>query len=213
MNKEDFQRAVAAHFQKFGFTKRIMDTIQTTLMPEDLEDVTAEQVTEICQAYEPLAKAFQSETDARVQTAIEKAKKGNQSDRSDQNNRSDQDEDEDNGDQTEDRYQALMQRLERLEKEKTMEQTRSTVAKALEALKMTPAEVRSAMLGRSFESEDEALNFIDQQSEIYEEITKERAEHNAGEGFSPGQADGGSYSKKQIEADVEEFNRTNKIQK
>lgn len=203
MNEKEFKLAVKKHFQKFGFSEKVLDSLLTTLQPEDLTEMNEEGVTDLCTKFEPLASTFQKETDIRVQSAIKKVK-GDTSD-------PDPEDEEEVDNPVLKALQALTDKVANLERGKTVGTNNELVLKGLQALKMTPSEIKSVMYGREFDDTEDATSFLETQSETYQEVLKERAEQSAGDGYNPHRASGNNYTKSQITADVEAFNKTNKI--
>ena len=100
----------------------------------------------------------------------------------------------------------LQQTVENLQKERISGDLGAAVrTKLKETLKMTDKEIESVMYGRTFESAEQVEEFVTKQEELYQDITKERIEHQAGSGFVP-MISQGNVNKAAIENDIKEFN-------
>ncbi len=203
MDKKQFLAIVKKHFLKFGFSNKILGEI-SALVDFTENETTEEEIIEQLNRYEPIARSFQSELDTRLakgrKTDTESAANG---------------EDEEGktstpSTKTEDTTKAtldkILERLEKMEKGTAVKTNNDKATTKLKELGFSEKEIESAMFGRNFETEESVDGFVNKQSEIFEDILKERVKGNAGDGFRP-QSSGANYSKAAVEKDIEEFNK------
>ncbi|WP_394265185.1 hypothetical protein [Bergeyella zoohelcum] len=205
MDKKQFLAIVKKHFLKFGFSNKVLGEI-SALVDFTENETTEEEIIEQLKRYEPIAKSFQSELDTRLA-------KGRKTDTDSAANGEDE---EDNtsasGTKTKDATNAtlekILERLDKIEKGAVVKTNNEKATTKLKELGFTDKEIESAMFERNFETEDSVEEFVKKQSEILEDILKERVRENAGNGLHP-HSSGANYSKAAIEKDIEEFNKNN----
>ena len=185
-------------FQKYGLSEKVLSEI-VALLPE-VEDATEETIIEQLQAYELIAKSFQSEIERRLASTKKKDNEPNPK------NDEDEGKSDNNNNDTIKLLLKLNERLDKMEKGQISSTLNQSAIEKLKAIKMTDKEIEAVMFGRSFETEEAVEEFVTKQSEYFEEITATRLKDNAGGGFNP-KGSQGEYSKKAMEQDVEEFNK------
>lgn len=209
MDRKQFLAIVKKHFQKYGLSEKVLGEITSLIQNHFGEDeATEELVLEQLKIYEPMAKSFQSEIDSRVATA--RKERTTADDAAETEEEEGADTEPASGkkpkDTTRSMLEKLMQKIDNLEKGQSVKSNNETAVARLKELKMTDKEIEAAMYGRNFETADSVDEFVSKQSELYEEIVKDRVKGSAGEGFSP-MSSGGHYSKASIAKDIEEFNK------
>lgn len=210
MDRKQFLAIVKKHFLKYGLSEKTLGEITTLVQNSFGEDeATEETVLEQLKAYEPMAKAFQSEIDSRVANASKSKDRTTAETTAD-----DEEEDIDTGsasgkkpkDTTKSLLEKLITKIDNLERGQSVKSNNETAVAKLKELKMSDREIEAAMFGRNFETAEAVEDFVNKQSELYEEILKDRVKEQAGEGFSP-MSNGGNYSKASVKNDIEEFNK------
>lgn len=195
---------VKKHFQKNGLSERALQGLSDAITGSLGENATDEEITAQCVVFEPLAKTFQSEIDARVTAATKKKEQGGNSGEG-----AAEEPKPEEGKTTDPlllAVQKLTETVQGLKTEKAIETNNQKVIAGLKALKMTEKEIDSVMLGRSFEKEEDIEEFVTKQGEFYAEITQNRTEENAGEGYKP-VTSVGNQTTAQKTADIEAFNK------
>ena len=202
---------VKKHFLKNGLPMGVLQSINGMIEKSITNDSTDDEVIEICKAYDAFAKSFQSEVDAKVAKAKKVASSKNAED----------EEDEDEEEQpvqvkkpksktskTDELLLKLIEKVERLENEKVSSSLIDKATAKMKELKMTDSEIKALLHGRTFEDEEQVNSFIETQSELYEEVLKERVSLNLGNGNKPASAKG-EISLESFKQDLEQFNKTN----
>lgn len=194
---------VKKHFLKNGLSEKALQGLSDSITGSLGENATDEEITAQCVVFEPFAKTFQSEIDARVAAATKKKEQEGKSGEG-----ADPEPKPEEGKTTDPlllAVQKLTETVQGLKTEKAVETNNQKVINGLKALKMTDKEIESVMLGRSFENEDGIEEFVTKQGEYYSEILQSRTEAAAGEGYiAPSSV--GNQSQAQKKADVEAFN-------
>lgn len=190
---------VKSEYSKFGFSQSVLETISKMVTDEAGADATDEVIKEKLQNYEPLAKAFQSEIDARVS----KAKTSTQTKTTSTEQVEPKNE---QGEDTPAWAKVLLQKVEALENEKLVSNFNTQAEERLKGIKMSDAEVKAVMFGREFKTNEEVENFITQQSEIFKEVLSTRVEEQLGGGNPPAQSQGAT-DLESFKKDLEEFNK------
>ncbi|KUJ56443.1 hypothetical protein [Chryseobacterium aquaticum] len=195
---------VKKHFLKNGLSEKALQGLSDSITGSLGENATDEEITAQCVVFEPFAKTFQSEIDARVAAATKKkGQEGKSGEGADEEPKPEE------GKTTDPlllAVQKLTETVQGLKTEKAVETNNQKVINGLKALKMTDKEIESVMLGRSFENEDGIEEFVTKQGEYYSEILQSRTEAAAGEGYiAPSSV--GNQSQAQKKADVEAFNK------
>lgn len=209
MDKKELSRITKKHFTKFGLLPKSLGEITNLIEGSTDENSTEEEVIELCKTYEPLAKSLQTDIETRVTTAVEKAKKGPEGAGSgdgatDEPNPGNQPPASSN-EAVLAAIAALSTEVTNMKKGQSVLTNNETVVAALKELKMSEKQIESTMLGRSFETAESATEFIEKQTELYTEISKEQVHERAGSGFAP-MGSGGNVTKTQKEADITAFN-------
>lgn len=196
---------VKKHFLKNGLSEKALQGLSDSITGSLGENATDEEITAQCVVFEPLAKTFQSEIDARVTAATKKKEQGGNS------GEGANDEPKSEEGKTTDpmllAIQKLTETVQGLKTEKAVETNNQKVVAGLKALKMTDKEIDSVMLGRSFENDEGIEEFVTKQGEFYAEILQNRTEADAGEGYKPASSVG-NQTEAQKKADVEAFNKS-----
>lgn len=196
---------VKKHFLKFGLSEKALQGLSDSVTGSLDENATDEEITAKCKELEPFAKTFQSEIDARVNTALKKKEQTG--------DETGADDDDPEPAEKKKPKNSVMAKLEELTNEikslKSENAVKSNNEKVVERLKsiegISDKEVESLMLGRKFENDEQIEDFVTKQSEIYSEIVQQRAESKAGNGYTPPNSNG-STSKAQMEAEIKAFN-------
>lgn len=201
---------VKKHFLKYGLPMGVLQSINGMIEGSITDETTDDEVLEICKTYDTFAKSFQSEVDAKVA----KAKKVVSSKNAGDDENEDEDEPE-NGkkpkskvSKTDELLMKLLEKVDRLEKEKVSGSLIDKATAKMKELKMTDSEIKALLHGRTFEDEEQLDSFIETQSELYEEVLKERVSLNLGGGNKPASARG-EVSLESFKHDLEQFNKTN----
>ncbi|MDF2931219.1 MAG: hypothetical protein K0R36_550 [Chryseobacterium sp.] len=196
---------VKKHFLKNGLSEKALQGLSDSITGSLGENATDEEITAQCVVFEPLAKTFQSEIDARVTAATKKKEQeGKTVEGATTEPATEPGKD---ADPLLLAIQELSKTVKGLQTEKAVETNNQKVINGLKALKMTDKEIESVMLGRSFEAEDGIEEFVAKQGEYYSEILQTRTEAAAGEGYvAPSSV--GNQNQAQKKADVEAFNKT-----
>ncbi|MSN81954.1 hypothetical protein D1Y73_02635 [Riemerella anatipestifer] len=200
MTKAEFLQIIKKHFTKFGLSESTLGEITKLIEGSYTENSTAEEIIEQCKSYESLAKVLQSEIDTRVSSAVEKVKKEQAPDKK---SGADKEAEPTIGEY----LKQISERLDNIEKGQVVKSLNEKAVARLKELKMTDKEIEAAMFGRNFENEESLNEFVTKQTEIYEEIVKERVSNSAGNGFSPMSSSGNGVKNTAIKNDIEEFNK------
>lgn len=186
------------HFSKYGLSEKALGEIYKLMQGQITDQSTDEQIIELCKGYEPLAKVFQSEMDA-----LRTKGKGQQDTGAEQNTSATETKQEN------DLFKLiadLKSEIQGLKKEQTASVLLSSAKNRLKEAKFTEKEIEAILLGRSFENEEGLNDFITKQTALYEEITKERLETQAGSGTQP-PTGSGKPSEQTLKNDFEAFNK------
>lgn len=189
---------VKEEFSKFGFSTQVMETISKMITDEAGAEATDEQIKEKLVSYQPLAKVFQSEIDARVAKAKVKETEADKESKKDIEITS--------TDEMPAWAKAMNEKFDKIINKDTVQQKNSIVESKLKDLKMSDAEIKAVMLGREFKDDESVDTFVEQQKEIFKEILDTRVVDNLGNGTTPPKSSGAS----DIEAfkkELEEFNK------
>ncbi|MRM83370.1 hypothetical protein [Riemerella anatipestifer] len=200
MTKAEFLQIIKKHFTKFGLSESTLGEITKLIEGSYTENSTAEEIIEQCKSYESLAKVLQSEIDTRVNSAVEKVKKEQVPDKK---SGADKEAEPTIGEY----LKQISERLDNIEKGQVVKSLNEKAVARLKELKMTDKEIEAAMFERNFENEESLNAFVTKQTEIYEEIVKERVSNSAGNGFSPMSSSGNGVENTAIKNDIEEFNK------
>ncbi|MBO4234084.1 hypothetical protein FO675_07180 [Riemerella anatipestifer] len=200
MTKAEFLQIIKKHFTKFGLSESTLGEITKLIEGSYTENSTAEEIIEQCKSYESLAKVLQSEIDTRVNSAVEKVKKEQAPDKK---SGADKEAEPTIGEY----LKQISERLDNIEKGQVVKSLNEKAVARLKELKMTDKEIEAAMFERNFENEESLNAFVTKQTEIYEEIVKERVSNSAGNGFSPMSSSGNGVENTAIKNDIEEFNK------
>ncbi|MEJ8582500.1 hypothetical protein ACXA18_03030 [Riemerella anatipestifer] len=200
MTKAEFLQIIKKHFTKFGLSESTLGEITKLIEGSYTENSTAEEIIEQCKSYESLAKVLQSEIDTRVSSVVEKVKKEQAPDKK---SGADKEAEPTIGEY----LKQISERLDNIEKGQVVKSLNEKAVARLKELKMTDKEIEAAMFGRNFENEESLNEFVTKQTEIYEEIVKERVSNSAGNGFSPMSSSGNGVKNTAIKNDIEEFNK------
>ena len=195
---------VKKYFNKIGFSANTLQVLSDMVTGSLGENATEDEINEKCKEMEPLAKSFQSEMDSKVAAARKgtEKKSGEEGTEGLENPAGTPKQNS----ALEESILKLQQTVENLQKERISGDLGAAVrTKLKETLKMTDKEIESVMYGRTFENAEQVEEFVTKQEELYQDITKERIEHQAGSGFVP-MISQGNVNKAAIENDIKEFN-------
>lgn len=192
MDEQTFREIIKKHFQKYGLSKEAQGEIFNLLAGSVSETTTEAEAVELASKYEPIARVYQSDLDARVTQATEKVKKGLQS--------------KEEGDNSPVllQVQELITKISDLEKKEVLKTNTQRVTAELKKLNLSEKEIEANIYGRTFETQEQIDEYITKQSELYADITKERLETLAGGGIVP--LSGGSSIASQVKNDIDKFN-------
>lgn len=192
MDEQTFREIIKKHFQKYGLSKEAQGEIFNLLAGSVSETTTEAEAVELASKYEPMARVYQSDLDARVTQATEKVKKGLQSKEEGDNN------------PVLLQVQELITKISDLEKKEVLKTNTQRVTAELKKLNLSEKEIEANIYGRTFETQEQIDEYITKQSELYADITKERLETLAGGGIVP--LSGGSSIASQVKNDIDKFN-------
>lgn len=192
MDEQTFREIIKKHFQKYGLSKEAQGEIFNLLAGSVSETTTEAEAVELASKYEPIARVYQSDLDARVTQATEKVKKGLQSKEEGDNN------------PVLLQVQELITKISDLEKKEVLKTNTQRVTAELKKLNLSEKEIEANIYGRTFETQEQIDEYITKQSELYADITKERLETLAGGGIVP--LSGGSSIASQVKNDIDKFN-------
>ena len=192
MDEQTFREIIKKHFQKYGLSKEAQGEIFNLLAGSVSETTTEAEALELASKYEPIARVYQSDLDARVTQATEKVKKGLQSKEEGDNN------------PVLLQVQELITKISDLEKKEVLKTNTQKVTAELKKLNLSEKEIEANIYGRTFETQEQIDEYITKQSELYADITKERLETLAGGGIVP--LSGGSSIASQVKNDIDKFN-------
>lgn len=199
---------VKQEFSKFGFSTEVMETISKMVTDEAGAEATDEVIKEKLKIYEPLAKTFQSEIDARVTKAKQTATSTQQQPTQEQGE-SGAGEQSANPNPTEEVpawAKAMMSKLDAFEKKEIVTQKNEITRTKLKELKMTDAEINAVMYGREFKDDNEIDTFVTQQGEFFKDILSTRVSEQLGDGNPPAPSQGAT-DLESFKKDLEKFNK------
>ena len=196
---------VKKYFNKFGFSDAVLQVLSDSVVGSLGENPNEEEINGACGNFEGLAKAMQSESDAKVNAA----KKGTPAAEEKKGEEGNPAEPGDPGETTDPVLKAIQDLAKKVEGMEKKDAHKTFNQKVIEGLKanhsLSDKQIESIMLGRNFETEDQVNEFLEGQKGLQETIQQELVEKQAGNGYAP-PGSKGDVTKASIENDIKSFN-------